>query len=231
MQGNRISMKLQYFHSQAWPGEFNMAVDAALAGLCWAEQAVYLRFYRWSEPTATAGRTLPLVKANAARIYFPEAKIVRRPTGGGIVHHSNQMSFSVCWPRNSVQQLRGLRESYCFIHSVLLRSLKELGISARQIGCDEADPPGLLCSAAAVAGDLVSDNGNKVAGGAQWRFDKAVLYQGHLWLPWMPAVEESIAYSLATSLGLPGNPGDLPDSVTESAALQASSWQLLGKVA
>lgn len=224
-------MKLQYFYSQAWTGEINMAVDAALAGQCWPEESVFLRFYRWSEPTATAGRTLPLAKANAARIYFPEARIIRRPTGGGIVHHSNQMSFSVSWPRNKVEQLRGLRESYCFIHSVVQRSLKELGMSARQIGCDEADSPGLLCSAAAVAGDLVSENGNKVAGGAQWRFDKAVLYQGHLWLPWMPAIEESLAYSFSRALGISGEACELPESLIETARQQGPSWQLLSKAA
>ncbi len=190
-------MKLYVIESQSLPGHLNMELDVMMAERAASSQTPVLRFYRWKEPTVTAGRTTPETAAFGAMLMYPESLLVRRPTGGGIVFHGEEMSFSLSWPR-SFTMLGNVRDSYCRIHGAVLEALQECGVQAMQADQSD-DETGMLCSQAVVAGDLIGPSG-KIAGGAEWRSGASVLYQGHLWLRWMSALEEAIAYSLARSL-------------------------------
>lgn len=178
----------------------NMEVDVVLTERAVREGQVQLRFFRWSQPTVTVGRTLPVEQGTAAAVLFGGARLVRRPTGGGVVFHADEMSLSLAWPRSASRLLGGLRDSYCRIHRAIRDALMDCGISCLQAECGQK-PAGVMCQSSIVAGDVISPAGTKLAGGAQWLAKGAVLYQGHLWLRALSALEEALAHRLADCFG------------------------------
>lgn len=200
-----------------------MELDVEMAERTVEAQEPLLRFYRWRDPTVTAGRTVREDVAFGAMLMYPGSLLVRRPTGGGLVFHGEEMSFSLAWPR-SFAALRDLRHSYCAIHAAVQRALRDCGVDATQATESDADA-GVVCSQSTVAGDLVGPSG-KMVGGAQWRGDGFVLYQGHLWLRWMPAIEEAIACSLADMLRIRPQQTALSADDFVNATERAERWRI-----
>jgi len=218
------NMSLKLIESSPYPGEFNMAVDVLLTGRVADTGIPHLRFYRWSEPTVSVGSSVPASSAFGAAVMYPGSNLCKRPTDGGIVYHGDQMSFSLIWPLD-FPRFRDLRESYFTIHQFVQRALTEFGIESTQ--ASESDPDGgILCSASIVAGDLLADQGTKLLGGALWRSAGAVLYQGHLWLKWMPMLEEAIAFALADMMGLQMEASPLIQSDLDAATEESAKWRL-----
>ncbi len=135
------------------------------------------------------------------------------------------MSFSLSWPRGKISALKGLRESYCAIHAAVQEGLSNCSIHTTQIGKDESEP-GLFCASSTEEGDLVSDSGSKVLGGAQWRLSDAVLYQGHIWLPWMPIVENEIIHHIGKKLNLSIEESELLPQEMAEAQQTCSRWEI-----
>lgn len=217
-------MNLRAVPPDTLPGGVNMAVDYHLTvGLDPGEGPI-CRFYRWSSPTVTAGRTVPEDAAMSAARAHPGASLFRRPTGGGVVFHADQLSFSVIWPR-TLPALRDLRESYMSLHLVLKEALAGCGVPVVQ-AAGPAPGRGVFCAASVERGDLTSESGQKVAGGAQWRAAGAVLYQGHLWLPETPGIEQAVARRLGDYLGLPAVDWTLPAHITQRAREEQRRWEI-----
>ena len=124
-------MNLRAVPSDTLPGGVNMAVDYHLAAGFEPGEGPICRFYRWSGPTVTAGRTVPEDAALSAARAHPGASLFRRPTGGGVVFHADQLSFSVIWPR-TLPALRDLRQSYMSLHLVLKEALAGCGVPVVQ---------------------------------------------------------------------------------------------------
>ena len=189
-------MEIRVLSTSPMSGEMNMEVDVVLSERAARDGEVQLRFFRWSEPTVTVGRTVPPEKSAAAAVLFGGARVVRRPTGGGVVFHGSEMSLSIAWPRPATALLGGLRGSYCRIQRAICDALKDCGINCFQAECGDS-PAGLMCQSSIVGGDVISPAGTKLAGGAHWHGREAVLYQGHLWLRAMPALEEAVSARVA----------------------------------
>ena len=70
----------------------NMAIDEALL-----ETAVIptIRFYRWRSPALSFGY---FGKFSDVAIYAAERDLVRRWTGGGIVFHGDDLTYSIVIP-------------------------------------------------------------------------------------------------------------------------------------
>ena len=70
----------------------NMAIDEALL-----ETAVYptIRFYRWRSPALSFGY---FGKFSDVAVYTAERDLVRRWTGGGIVFHGDDLTYSIVIP-------------------------------------------------------------------------------------------------------------------------------------
>ena len=216
-------MEIRVVSTSPMSGEMNMEVDVVLTERAAREGQVQLRFFRWSEPTVTMGRTLPAEQGTAAAVLFGGARLVRRPTGGGVVFHGDEMSLSLAWPRSASALLGGLRESYCRIHRAIRDALMDCAISCLQAECEE-NPAGVMCQSSIVAGDVISPAGTKLAGGAQWHTRGAVLYQGHLWLRTMPALEEAMADRLADCFGACAGRDSLTQKELCIAAERCHRW-------
>ena len=74
---------------------FNMALDEALLGAMPRLQTPVLRFYGWTEPAATFGYFQKFSDVEQATQLRP---LIRRPTGGGIVPHDADWTYSAAFP-------------------------------------------------------------------------------------------------------------------------------------
>lgn len=131
-----------------------------------------LRIFRWSRPWVSAGY---FVSMNEARALRPDLPVCRRWTGGGIVVHEGDFTFSLSVPK--AERLASLRpsESYLRIHAALVEALNDTGWHAK-LAEDAAQAAG-ECFAAPVEHDVLA-NGSKIAGGAQRRTRHGLLHQG-----------------------------------------------------
>lgn len=155
------------------PGEpaENMADDAALADAVRAGAPATLRIYSWRRPAISLGRHQPLSVLGAFRSDTP---VVRRPTGGGLVRHDDDVSYALaCLPA----QLGGrpARALYGAFHAALGRALGA-GYRLYQ-GPARSVPASAVCFRDPVENDLMAGE-TKVAGAAQRRWRDGFLQQG-----------------------------------------------------
>lgn len=152
-------------------GPAQMACDEAL--LHWVNRPL-LRIFRWKEPWISAGYFIPFAEAQALR---PALPVCRRWTGGGIVIHEEDFTFSLMVPRREPWAAMKSADSYCALHQVLAFVLHKAGCNATL--ASHRTEAGHECFAAPVAHDILSA-GRKIAGGAQRRTRYHLLHQGSL---------------------------------------------------
>ncbi|MFN2621441.1 MAG: biotin/lipoate A/B protein ligase family protein [Chthoniobacterales bacterium] len=150
----------------------NMAVDEALLAAC---AAPVLRFYRWRRPSISFGYfgRYAEVAAESER-----RDIVRRWTGGGIVPHGADFTYSLVVPRDHPFYQRSSLEIYAAIHEAICRALQANGMEAF-LANGAAPKISEECFANAVRADVMSD-GQKIAGAAHRRTRAGLLHQGSI---------------------------------------------------
>lgn len=162
-------------------GPGNMAVDEWLAETC---DIPVLRSYRWAPGWGSFGY---FVKTTD----LPEwgLRWVRRWTGGGIVDHRSDWTYTLFIPNGfGLAEAKGA-ESYRVIHEALVAALRDAGVDARLSG---TMPPaaGGECFLQPVEYDVLDAAGRKIAGAGQRRTARGLLHQG------------SVAAGLAAAGGL-----------------------------
>src|SRR5262249_28683974 len=116
------------------PGEcgFNMALDEALLETVPRLERPVLRFYGWKEPAASFGYFQRYAEVERFTLLRP---LVRRPTGGGLVPHDADWTYSLAFPPCHEWYSIGAAESYRRVHAWLQASLAKLGFSTELAGC------------------------------------------------------------------------------------------------
>jgi lipoate-protein ligase A len=156
----------------------NMAVDEALL----EDAAVpILRFYRWQQPSLSFGYFG--VYAEVAG-QSNEREIVRRWTGGGIVPHGDDVTYSVIIPASHPFFAKSSPEIYAALHDAIRGALDANGVQAT-LAKAAAPKVSENCFANAVRADVVSD-GQKIAGAAHRRSRAGLLHQGSIQQPDLP---------------------------------------------
>lgn len=150
-----------------------MACDEVM--LSGAAQPV-LRHYQWPPLHASLGCTLSW---KTAQRELPGRLWVRRWTGGGVVAHGDDWTFSLVLPAHSRAARLPARALYHEIHLAVAQALSACGYSVRLASEEEASPRA-ACFAGLSCGDVVEASGRKVCGGAQRRSRLGILYQGSL---------------------------------------------------
>ena len=108
----------------------NMAIDEALTKECInsEDKPATIRFYTWKETSYSIGyfqKTENVLKA----IKDKKTPIVRRPTGGSIVYHKNDITFSIVKRRTQTNGHEDITSFYKLIGESLLRGLERLGFT------------------------------------------------------------------------------------------------------
>ncbi len=90
-----------------------MALDEALLEAASRLGGPVLRFYGWTEPAATFGYFQRYVDVERATLLRP---LIRRPTGGGIVPHDADWTYSLAFPPGHDWHRLKAEESYRRVH-------------------------------------------------------------------------------------------------------------------
>jgi lipoate-protein ligase A len=156
----------------------NMALDAALLEAAPTIGQPILRFYSWTEPAATFGYFQKIAEVERMTLLRP---LIRRPTGGGLVPHDADWTYSfVVPPANAWYELKA-EESYRRIHDWLRAAFLQLAVTTELApDCRRASPG--QCFAGHEKFDLLW-HGRKIAGAAQRRTRSGLLIQGSVQPP------------------------------------------------
>ena len=174
-----MSAALPWRLLQDGPGgpAWNMAVDEALLRLATEKSPPVLRLYGWDH-----GDGAPVSLG-----YFQEATVagerpfVRRYTGGGLVDHARDVTYTVVVPRAHPLGTLSTSESYSKIHEAVAAAARAVGLDAALAPCCDEEE-NAACFQRAVKFDVLHA-GRKIAGAAQRRTRAGMLQQGSVLLP------------------------------------------------
>ena len=173
-----------FFDDTAHPPQENMDIDvellansAKLAGM------PLLRFYDWDRPSISIGYVQKEEAVRQAEGYT----IVKRPTGGGIVYHDNDFTYSVIVPAGHWITKLDRVESYRVFHKAVVRALAVFGLNCMLVDTTQpkADRATMQCFVTPTKYDVLCDNLTpgkvvKVAGSAQRCTRNGILHQGSI---------------------------------------------------
>jgi lipoate-protein ligase A len=181
------------------PGPEAMAVDEFL--LETATEPL-LRVYEWDGDWASVGY---FGRISEARTVLSGVSWVRRWTGGGMVDHRADWTYTLVVPHpEPLANARGA-ESYRQVHTALAAALAAEGTDVRLSGGD-GETGAALCFENPVHHDLVGADGRKLAGAGQRRTRLGLLHQGSAASPCDAAVSQMRAERLAAALAVRWEP-------------------------
>ncbi|HZR04938.1 MAG TPA: hypothetical protein VFA61_03820 [Candidatus Udaeobacter sp.] len=165
----------------------NMAIDEAILEYATVPA---IRFYRWQSPALSFGYFGRFADVAS---YQRERDLVRRWTGGGIVFHGDDLTYSVVIPVSDAAFSESSMSIYEKIHRALREVLVAKKLNAVVVGTDDRGlgsamiqpvrtgitDAGYSCFANPVRADVIVD-GRKVAGAAQRRTRRGLLQQGSI---------------------------------------------------
>lgn len=167
----------------------NMAIDFLLLQRYPDAAAPRFRHYEWRGPAVTFGyaQKIAFIRGQLSAMTGDSGRIdlCRRPTGGGVVDHREDWTYSLVIPRgHPLEELRAT-QSYRAIHEALADALRGQGIEAEvKQTLDETQPPAGVCFQRAEVFDVVhAGTSAKIAGAAQKRNKHGLLFQGSLCRP------------------------------------------------
>jgi lipoyl(octanoyl) transferase len=165
---------------------WNMALDEALLEQSALIGAPILRLYGWSKPAATFGYSQHYKEVAQWTALRP---LIRRPTGGGLVPHDADWTYSLIFPPEDPWYSLRAEESYRRAHDWVSASFRELRVQAELSQC--CDKPVLgQCFIGAEKFDVLA-GGKKIAGAAQKRNKLGLLVQGSIQPPVRPGMTGS----------------------------------------
>jgi lipoate-protein ligase A len=165
---------------------FNMALDETLLENVSQLGKPVLRFYGWTQPAATFGYFQKFSEVERATQLRP---LIRRPTGGGIVPHDADWTYSFVAPPDHEWHSLKAEESYRRIHDWLRLAFAEMKVETELATCGKKSAIGNRQSAipsACFVGHEKFDllwRGKKIAGAAQRRNKLGLLIQGSIQPP------------------------------------------------
>lgn len=178
------------------PGAWNMAVDQA-----WLELSgtPVLRVYDWDQSTVTIGYAQSLAKLGDA---LPGWPVIRRWTGGGVVLHENDETYSVIVPSSHPWAETRPLDSYRLIHAALAEALVAAGFHGCRLAGSEDLIENPFCFVAPALHDVVRGK-VKIAGAGQRRGKLGLLHQGSVqqvdvkpefWREWASSLAKEVTF-------------------------------------
>jgi lipoate-protein ligase A len=156
----------------------NMAWDEALLEAAPRLGRAVLRFYGWTEPAATFGYFQKFAEVERLTKLRP---LIRRPTGGGLVPHDADWTYSLAFPAGDPWHKLKAVESYRRVHEWIQAAFADAGLATELAPCCRKEAPG-QCFAGAEQFDVLRQ-GRKIAGAAQRRTRDGLLIQGSIQPP------------------------------------------------
>jgi lipoate-protein ligase A len=171
-------------------GDWNMAVDEAILEAAREGRVPpTLRLYAWEPACLSLGYAQSFKDVDVAALAANGWDVVRRPTGGRAILHTDELTYSVTGPVDEPRLEGSVLESYRRLSAALLDALHRLNLPA-EVASPRLDVAGASISARAalhgpVCFEVPSDyeivvGGKKLIGSAQARRKGGVLQHGSL---------------------------------------------------
>ena len=163
-------------------GAANMALDQAVAEACAAGASPpTLRFYRWQPPAVSLGRHQPLAEVDLDAVQERGYEVVRRPTGGRAILHTDELTYSVAASADEPRVEGSIMDAYLRLSNALLAGLRSLGLDADKAPGSVRAGPDLSAACFEVPSAYeITASGRKLLGSAQSRRAGYVLQHGSL---------------------------------------------------
>jgi lipoate-protein ligase A len=168
-----------YFDIDSRSAALNMAIDEALLETATVPT---IRFYHWDHPALSFGYF-----GKFDDVADHDRDIVRRWTGGGVVFHGEDLTYSIVIPRTDTAFGESSMSIYEKVHNAICSALHACGQTAELVNVAALQPADSTvtdrrynknsCFANPVRADVLA-NGRKVAGAAQRRTHRGLLQQG-----------------------------------------------------
>ena len=164
-------------------GSWNMAVDEALLSeASSANSPPTIRVYGWEPPCLSLGVAQPISDIDLDRLQQNGWSIVRRPTGGRAILHTDELTYSIIAPKDHPLVEGSILESYQRLSNGLLNTLILLGVDAlaqKQYSPSAPADNGAVCFEVPSNYELTI-SGKKLIGSAQARKYDGVLQHGSI---------------------------------------------------
>lgn len=162
-----------------------------------------------------------------------ERELCRRPTGGGVVDHLDDWTYALVIPPQHDLGAAPAPVSYAAVHRAIAETLAALGCPALLQSTEKkpAKTPGAaVCFERAEPADVIhADSGAKLAGAAQKRGKRGLLFQGSIARAAVGAIdwaqfETDLIERLATLLGETAAPAAWPEAWDEAIDALAEDY-------
>ncbi len=159
-----------------------MALDQALAEAAAAGDAPpTLRLYRWQPPAVSLGRHQPISEIDRDAVAALGYEIVRRPTGGRAILHTDELTYAVTAAADEPRVTGSLMDAYLRLSNALLSGLQRIGLDANKAAGDVRAGPNVSAACFEVPSAYeITAHGRKLIGSAQSRRAGYVLQHGSL---------------------------------------------------
>ncbi len=169
----------------------NMADDFLLLENSESHEAIRFRHYNWKLPACSFGYGQNYSEVNT-KIESSRAQLCRRPTGGGLVDHRNDWTYSLVLPPQHPLTRKRALTTYRLLHNTLASALKKHGQPAVLAPCkteegrNNSHRNGIKktvthCFQNAEPDDVINPRTNKkIAGAALKRNRYGLLIQGSI---------------------------------------------------
>jgi len=169
---------------RAASGAWNMAVDESILEHTQAERGASLptlRLYAWDPACLSLGHAQPFADVDRARLHERGWDVVRRPTGGRAILHTDELTYSVTGRAQEPLLAGGVLESYNRIAQALLLAVKNLGlpVEMKVVKTSAQTAPNPVCFEVPSTYEITVA-GKKLIGSAQARKKEGVLQHGSL---------------------------------------------------
>lgn len=172
-------------------GPVNMGLDEAMLS---AAGDPWLRIYGWQEPSLSIGFSQALTMVPPEKAGWP---LVRRWTGGGVVVHDGDWTYTLAVPTHVPLSGQKAVETYRWIHECMIDAMTEVGIEGGELQPEHTSDGMGVCFVEPAKFDVVWQ-GQKIAGAAQRRSKVGLLHQGTIQSLQLP---ERFGMAFAQKLG------------------------------
>jgi lipoyl(octanoyl) transferase len=158
-----------------------MAVDEAILESVSARDALpTLRLYAWNPPCLSLGYGQKSADVDLDRAASLGWDVVRRPTGGRAILHTDELTYSLSLPVEDEIASGSVIDSYRRISAALTAALSLLGLSSQADRRAERHPQGGAVCFETPSHYEITVAGRKLVGSAQLRRHAGILQHGSL---------------------------------------------------
>jgi lipoate-protein ligase A len=179
-------------------GPTNMAIDEALLKNFDPQHSEpVLRLYGWTPPALSLGRFQNADEVlDLQRCTERHVPVVRRITGGGVIYHAEELTYSIVCAPHHIPEAQSVKESFRVLTSFLIGFYRSLSLDVVYAVEHSADSGHLglrtaFCFAGKESYDILIA-GRKIGGNAQRRLKNAIFQHGSI--PLRNMASEGVAF-------------------------------------